>query len=207
MPSVLLWVLAVILILVGLVGVVMPMLPGTVLVFAGLLLAAWADGFTRVSVFTIVAIGLLGLASYGIDFVAAGLGVKRAGASRQAVIGATLGMMLGVFLGLPGVIIGPFAGAVIGELMANRGSADLQVGPTAGGSADLKVGPTSQVGPTSRGLPAEVGLTSQGFRRADLARAGRVGFAAWVGFVIGMALKVAIVFIMLGMFLVALLVP
>jgi uncharacterized protein YqgC (DUF456 family) len=164
MPSVLLWVLAVILILVGLVGVVMPMLPGTVLVFAGLLLAAWADGFTRVSVFTIVAIGLLGLASYGIDFVAAGLGVKRAGASRQAVIGATLGMMLGVFLGLPGVIIGPFAGAVIGELMANRGSADLQVGPTA-------------------------------------------GFAAWVGFVIGMALKVAIVFIMLGMFLVALLVP
>ena len=46
--TVLLWVLAVVLVIVGLVGVVLPALPGSVLVFAGLLLAAWANEFTRV---------------------------------------------------------------------------------------------------------------------------------------------------------------
>ena len=70
---------------------------------------------------TVVVLGALAAASYVVEFSAAGLGVKRIGASRRAVVGAALGTMLGLFFGLPGVILGPFAGAVIGELSARSG--------------------------------------------------------------------------------------
>src|SRR5262245_63664138 len=105
--SILLWVCGVSLVAVGVAGVVLPALPGTVLIFAGLLLAAWADGFTRVGIWTLVLIGLLGTASYFVDFVAAALGAQRIGASRRAVAGAALGTLLGLPLGLAGVIFGP----------------------------------------------------------------------------------------------------
>jgi uncharacterized protein YqgC (DUF456 family) len=116
----LLWTLGVILVIVGLVGVVLPALPGTILIFVGLLLAAWADGFMRVGVVTLVIIGVIGAASYGVDFVAGALGAKHLGASKRAMVGAALGTLLGLFLGLPGLIIGPFVGAVAGELTAHR---------------------------------------------------------------------------------------
>jgi uncharacterized protein YqgC (DUF456 family) len=114
------WTLAVVLILVGLVGIVMPALPGHVLIFVGLLLAAWADGFTRVGIPTLVVIGIIGAVSYGVDFAAAALGAKRLGASKRAMVGAGLGTLLGLFLGLPGLIVGPFVGAVAGELSTHR---------------------------------------------------------------------------------------
>ena len=154
----LLWTLAVALIAIGLVGVVLPAVPGTMLIFAGLLLGAWADGFTRVGAGTLVVLGLLAAASYGIDFAAAALGAKRLGASRRAMAGAALGTLLGLMFGLPGLIVGPFLGALLGELTTNR----------------------------------------------DLMRASRMGVAAWVGFAIGMAAKVAVAFLMIGIFLAAL---
>ena len=77
--TVLLWVLAIVLVIVGLVGVVLPALPGSVLVFAGLLLAAWANEFTRVGAGTLVLLATIAAASYGIDFVAAALGAKHLG--------------------------------------------------------------------------------------------------------------------------------
>jgi hypothetical protein len=116
----LLWTLAVALIVIGLVGVVLPAVPGTMLIFAGLVLGAWADGFTRVGPGTIVVLGLLAAASYGIDFAAAALGAKRLGASRRAMAGAALGTLLGLMFGLPGLIVGPFLGALLGELTTNR---------------------------------------------------------------------------------------
>jgi uncharacterized protein YqgC (DUF456 family) len=116
----LLWILAVVLILAGLAGIVIPALPGTVLIFAGLLLAAWADGFMRVGTATLVMLGLLAAASYGIDFAAAALGAGRLGASRRAMAGAAFGTALGLVFGLPGLILGPFAGAVLGELSTTR---------------------------------------------------------------------------------------
>ena len=118
--TLLIWTAAVILVVVGLIGVVLPALPGTVLIFAGLLLAAWGDGFARVGIPTIVVIGIIGAASYGVDFAAAALGAKKLGASKRAMAGAAIGTVLGLFLGLPGLIIGPFIGAVIGELSTNR---------------------------------------------------------------------------------------
>jgi uncharacterized protein len=116
----LLWILATLLIAVGFVGIVIPALPGTILVFAGLLLAAWTDGFERVGVVTLVVLGVLAAVSYAIDFIAAAVGAQRLGASRRAVVGAGLGTLAGVFFGIPGLILGPFVGAVAGELTVDR---------------------------------------------------------------------------------------
>jgi uncharacterized protein YqgC (DUF456 family) len=117
---ILLWIAAIALIVTGFVGIVMPALPGTILIFAGLLLAAWADHFARVGVWTIAVIGVLAAASYAVDFVAAALGAKTLGASRRAMIGAALGTLGGLVFGLPGIIVGPFVGAVLGELTLHR---------------------------------------------------------------------------------------
>jgi len=152
--SVLWWVLAILLVVAGLAGIVLPGLPGTILIFAGLWLAAWADGFQHVGAVTVVVLGVLAAATYLIDVVAMALGMQRLGASRRAMAGAAIGTVVGLFLGLPGLIIGPFLGAVAAELTADR----------------------------------------------DLARAGRAGVIAWIGFVIGMAVKVGFGFMMIGIF-------
>jgi uncharacterized protein YqgC (DUF456 family) len=113
------WAIAVILVVIGLAGVVVPALPGTVLIFAGLLLAAWADGFQRVGVATIVALGILTVATYFVDIATMALGMKHLGTTRRAMAGAAIGTIAGLFFGLPGLIIGPFAGAVLGELTSH----------------------------------------------------------------------------------------
>ena len=111
-----LWALAVVLVIVGLAGIVLPAIPGTVLIFAGLWLAAWADGFTRVGAGTLVVLGIVAVATYFVDVAMMALGMNRLGTSRRAMAGAAIGMTAGLFFGLPGLIIGPFAGAVLGEL-------------------------------------------------------------------------------------------
>jgi uncharacterized protein YqgC (DUF456 family) len=118
--SIVLWIIAVVLVIVGIVGTIVPILPGPVLVFAGLFLAAWIDGFAKVGWITLVVLGLLTALSFVVDFAATGAGAKKAGASRQAVIGATIGSLVGIFFGIVGVFVGPFAGAAIGEFMAKR---------------------------------------------------------------------------------------
>ena len=112
------YVLAVLMVVVGIIGTVLPALPGVPLVFAGLLLAAWADGFAHVGAFTLFVLGVLTVIALGIDFAAGVLGAKKVGASRYAVIGAALGTLFGLFFGLPGLLLGPFAGALLGELVA-----------------------------------------------------------------------------------------
>lgn len=118
--TILAWAAAMVLVTVGFAGIVLPALPGTILIFLGLLLGAWADGFARVGIPTMGVIGVIGVASYGVDFVAAALGAQRLGASPRAMAGAAVGTVLGLFFGLPGLIIGPFAGAVAGELTTHR---------------------------------------------------------------------------------------
>jgi uncharacterized protein len=118
--EILLWTLAVTLVVIGVIGIVMPALPGHVLILAGLVLAAWADGFRHVGVWTLVVIGVIAAASYAIDFVAAAVSTRRLGASRRATAGAALGTLGGLFFGLPGLILGPFVGAVIGEMTVTR---------------------------------------------------------------------------------------
>lgn len=116
----LMYVLGAILVLIGLAGIVLPALPGLPLVFAGMVLAAWAEHFTRIGIATLVALGVLTLLSLAVDFWAAALGAKRVGASRLAIAGAIIGTVAGLFFGIVGVFIGPFCGAVVGELMHGR---------------------------------------------------------------------------------------
>lgn len=150
------WVLAALLVVGGILGVVVPVLPGAPLLFAGLLLAAWIEGFQYVGVGTLSVLGVLAVCTYGIDFAATAFGAKRFGASRRAVVGAALGALVGLFFGIPGVLLGPFIGAVLGELSANK----------------------------------------------DLQTAGRAGVGAAIGLALGAAAKLALVFSMLGLYLV-----
>lgn len=118
--SILLWSIAVILVVIGMLGTVVPALPGPVLVFAGLLMAAWIDGFAKVSWIPLVVLGVLTVLSFVTDIVATGAGAKKAGASKQAVIGAAIGSAAGIFFGIIGIFAGPFLGAAIGEFLAKR---------------------------------------------------------------------------------------
>ena len=118
--QVLLYILAGALMVIGLLGVILPALPGLPLVFGGMLLAAWVDGFERISVWTLVILGILTLLSLLIDFVATAMGAKRVGASRSAIVGAVIGTVVGLFFGIIGVFIAPFIGAVLGELLHRR---------------------------------------------------------------------------------------
>lgn len=108
--------LAVILVLVGIGGVILPALPGLPLVFAGMLLAAWAGDFQQIGWFPLVVLGLMTLLSVAVDFFATMVGAKRVGASRKALIGAVVGTFAGLFFGPVGLFVGPFAGALLGEL-------------------------------------------------------------------------------------------
>jgi uncharacterized protein YqgC (DUF456 family) len=118
--SILLWVLAIGLMVTGLAGTVLPFLPGPPLMLLGMFIAAWIDHFARIGPWTLSILALLTLLAVIVDLVAAALGARRVGASRQAVIGAGVGTVVGIFFGLPGLILGPFIGAVAGELLARQ---------------------------------------------------------------------------------------
>lgn len=119
-PLIAYWLLASALILAGLAGLILPVIPGAPLIFFGLFIAAWAEGFLYVGLWTIALLALIALLTYGVDFWATMFGAKKFGASKRAAIGALLGTVAGLFLGFAGVLFGPFIGAVIGELSTRR---------------------------------------------------------------------------------------
>ena len=155
----LLWVVAVAMIAIGIVGTVLPALPGAVFVLGGIALAAWIDGFAEISGWTVGVVAVLTVLAFAADYVAAMLGAKRAGASPLAIAGAALGTVAGVFTGFVGLLFMPLVGASVGEYLADR----------------------------------------------NLMRAGKVGVATWIGLLLGTAVKVALVFTMVGIFVAALL--
>ncbi|HQR10230.1 MAG TPA: DUF456 family protein [Casimicrobiaceae bacterium] len=116
----LLWALVVVLILVGMAGTVLPALPGAILVFGGIVLAAWIDDFTRIPPWLLAILAALTAAAWAVDYFAAMAGAKRAGASRLALLGALLGTIAGIVTGLWGLLFMPLAGAAIGEYIAQR---------------------------------------------------------------------------------------
>ncbi len=124
-----LWIASALLLIAGFAGLLLPALPGILLIFAGLVFAAWAEHFAYIGWGTLTVLGVLTAAAYLIDFLAGLLGAKRFGAGKHGIIGAAIGTMIGLIFGLPGIIIGPFIGAVLGELYANK---DLRTAGTAG---------------------------------------------------------------------------
>lgn len=125
------YLIATLLILIGLAGTVLPALPGLPLIFAGMLLAAWAGDFQQVGIVMLVILGLLTVLSIGIDLWATALGAKRVGASRKAIIGAVLGTIVGLAFGPLGLLFGPFAGALAGELLQRRSLGARHLGDAA----------------------------------------------------------------------------
>jgi len=128
------------------------------LIFGGVLLAAWIGDFQRISVFTVVVMAVLAVVGIVIDYVAAAVSAKRAGASKEGIIGAAIGTLAGIATGLWGLLFMPLVGAAVGEFIAHK----------------------------------------------DALRAGKVGAATWFGLLIGTAIKLAIAFTMVGVFIAAL---
>lgn len=116
----LLWIFAAVLTVTGLTGMLVPMIPGAPLLFLGLLFGAWADGFQYVGPWSLVVLALLTIFSYLLEFVTSALGAKRFGGSKRAMWGASLGGFIGLFMGVPGILLGPFIEAVIGEISLQR---------------------------------------------------------------------------------------
>jgi uncharacterized protein YqgC (DUF456 family) len=156
----LLWICSIALILAGVAGTVLPVLPGTALILAGMVLGAWIDGFARVGGLTVGVLTALAVLAWVLDYVSGLMGAKRAGASKQALIGAAVGTVAGLFMGLIGVLFMPLVGAAAAEYLARR----------------------------------------------DERRAVNVGVATWLGILVGMAAKVGIAFVMIGVFVAALLI-
>src|SRR5690606_32280945 len=96
----------------------LPGIPGAGAVFAGMLLGAWIDGFERIGWITLTVLGVLTGLTFVADIVGGLLGARRVGASRLALIGAAIGAAVGIFFGLVGLVVLPFVGAVLGELIA-----------------------------------------------------------------------------------------
>jgi uncharacterized protein YqgC (DUF456 family) len=118
--TIVLWIAATVLIAIGVLGLILPALPGAPLIFLGALLAAWAEDFTYLGFGTLTVLGLLSLLAIAVDFIASAFGVKRFGASRRAIAGATIGAVVGLFFGVIGILVGPFVGAALGELSQRR---------------------------------------------------------------------------------------
>ena len=156
--NILWYVVAGIIIAAGFVGAILPVLPGIPVMFGGMLLAAWIGHFEKIPLWVIVVLGILAAFSVVFDFLAGSYGAKRYGASTAAAWGALIGTIVGLFFGIPGLLLGPFIGAVIGQLVSG----------------------------------------------SKLDHATRVGFGTWIGLLIGTAIKLAVAFMMLGTFALAL---
>lgn len=119
MVTVLLAILCFVLMVAGLAGVFLPLLPGVPLAWLGLFIYAIGTGFDRISILTTVIFFILMLLTLLFDFVAPMLGASKYRASRYGIIGAFIGFTVGIFVfGFWGVILGPFLGAFLGELIA-----------------------------------------------------------------------------------------
>ncbi|MDR6642825.1 uncharacterized protein YqgC (DUF456 family) [Luteibacter sp. 1214] len=115
-----LYLLAAALIVGGVAGAVLPILPGIPMIFGGIWLAAAVDDYQHLGGGWLVVIGIVGAVGVALDFVSASLGAKKIGASPRALWGAGIGTTVGMFFGLPGLLLGPFLGAVAGELWSGK---------------------------------------------------------------------------------------
>ena len=115
-----LYLLAAALIVGGVAGAILPILPGVPMIFGGIWLAAAVDEYRHLGWGWLVAIGIVAVLGIAVDFISGSLGAKKIGASPRALWGAGIGTTIGMFFGLPGLLIGPFAGAVIGELWSGK---------------------------------------------------------------------------------------
>lgn len=112
-------IIAVTLGILGLVGTIVPVLPGTIISFLGLVAASFTEG-SNIEVVVLIVWGVLSLVVIALDYLLPGYFSKRFGGTKWGSWGATIGTIVGIFIGPAGLILGPFAGAVIGELLGEK---------------------------------------------------------------------------------------
>ena len=114
-------IISTIFILVGLVGIILPLLPGVPIAWLGLFIFAIGTGFERISIATTVVFLVIMLLTFAVDYLAPILGARRYKASKWGILGASVGTLIGIFtLGFWGIILGPFLGAILGELISGK---------------------------------------------------------------------------------------
>ncbi len=115
------WLILIVVFAVGLIGAVVPVLPGTTIILAAAIIHRIMLGPEKsVSWRVIVILILLTLLSYAIDVVSGYFGAKYFGATRWGTFGAVLGALVGLFFGIIGLFVGPVIGAVVGEFIAGK---------------------------------------------------------------------------------------
>lgn len=115
-------ILGIILLISGILGCVLPVIPGPPLNYLALLLLHFTERYHFSENFLIIW-AVVTVVVYGIDYVIPVWGTKKFGGSKRGVWGSMIGLVVGLFFFPPlGIIIGPFAGAVIGELTAGKDS-------------------------------------------------------------------------------------
>ena len=144
---------AILLILVGLAGTIIPALPGIPMIFAGAWLIAYMEDYMYFGWGTLIALGVLTVISIIIDWVSQTMGAQKAGATKMGLTGALLGTIIGIPFGLVGIFLFPVIGAFVGEMIGHR----------------------------------------------DMRKAGKVSWATWIGMIAGIAAKLAIAFVMIGL--------
>jgi len=119
--TLLLWIIIIVLFLLGLIGIILPFLPGVPLIFIATLIYGLATDFSDLSRSALFWLGGLAVFAIAIDYFSGILGAKKYGASHQGMVGAFLGAIIGLLsLGLIGLIVGPFLGALLFELLAGQ---------------------------------------------------------------------------------------
>ncbi len=113
----LLYVLGAVALVVGLAGIVLPGLPGSLLLVGGVFLIAWAGNFAVVGWTTVAIAAVVAIAITAVDWLAGLMGAKAFGASKWAMVGGAVGLLAGLFFGIPGVLLGPAVGAFAFELV------------------------------------------------------------------------------------------
>jgi len=106
--------------LIGLVGTLFPVLPGAPVIWLGMLVYGFIAGFENLGPFFFVAQALLALAVMGVDYLFAAAGTRYFGGTKAALWGAAVGLLVGLFFFPIGLLIGPFLGAVLADLIFRR---------------------------------------------------------------------------------------
>ena len=163
--DVLLIILGAICLILGFIGCIAPVLPGVPLSYLGLLLLHWTDR-VQFSWQFLVVWGVIVIVIQGLDYFIPAWGTKKFGGSKYGVWGSTIGLLVGLFMGPMGIVVGPFLGAVVGELLYFNRHPQTTVN---GGEQSLN---STQNNPNS-----------------NFNRALRAGFGSFIGLLSGTLLK------------------
>lgn len=124
---------------IGLLGVIVPVLPGTLLSFGGLVCAYFVTGST-ITTTQLVVCGVVSIVVILLDYLLPGYFTKVFGGTKAGITGATIGTFVGFIFGLPGIILGPFFGAVIGEMVSGKADIDKAISVGLGSLLSFLVG-------------------------------------------------------------------